>query len=48
MLMDVIRRLREKWRWRRERIARLNAARNANPDPGKPTLGGGPGGVGGP
>jgi len=28
MLMDIIRRLREKWRWRRERIARLNAARS--------------------
>jgi hypothetical protein len=37
---SAIRRLREKWRTRRERIKRLDAARNANP-PTPPMWGGG-------
>ncbi len=40
--MAAIRRLREKWRVRRERKNRLNAAREANPDYGRWTGSGGP------
>jgi hypothetical protein len=35
MLMSAIRRLRERWRRRRERIARLNASRTAANDLGR-------------
>jgi hypothetical protein len=35
MLMSAIRRLRDRWRVRRERIARLNASRNVPGDIGR-------------